>query len=102
MATAKPLTFRIEGMDCAACATKIENALRRLPGVSDIAVSYGQGSLSLLVDEDRTSRVTIEGRVRALGFMPVGGDAGEKTRIGRRVSPGFIDSVSRCSPGASP
>ena len=75
MATASPLKLRVKGMDCAACATKIESALQRLPGVSDVAVSYGQESLSLLVDKDRTSRVTIEGRIRALGFTPVGGEA---------------------------
>ncbi|MBI2735898.1 MAG: cadmium-translocating P-type ATPase [Rhodospirillales bacterium] len=79
MATVSSLKLRVEGMDCAACATKIENALQRLPGVSNVAVSYGQESLSLLVDEDRTSRVTIEGRIRALGFTPVGGETGGKT-----------------------
>jgi len=47
------LKLRIEGMDCAACAVKIENAMKRLPGVSDINVSYGQESLSLRYDEDR-------------------------------------------------
>ena len=30
------LKMRVEGMDCSACAIKIENALKRLPGVSDI------------------------------------------------------------------
>lgn len=79
MATANALKIRIEGMDCAACATKIENALQRLPGVSDVAVSYGQESLSLLVDEDRTSRITIEGRIRALGFMPISSESSEKS-----------------------
>ncbi|WP_068190389.1 heavy metal translocating P-type ATPase [Reyranella sp.] len=78
------LKLRIQGMDCAACATKIENALQRLPGVSDIAVSYSQESLSLLVDEDRTSRVSIEGRIRALGFTPVSGDAAANTIAGER------------------
>ncbi len=29
--------FRVEGMDCPSCATKIENALHRLSGVSDVA-----------------------------------------------------------------
>ncbi|MBX9828063.1 MAG: heavy-metal-associated domain-containing protein [Xanthobacteraceae bacterium] len=37
MATAVPLKMRIEGMDCAACALKIEDAVRRMPGVSDIS-----------------------------------------------------------------
>lgn len=34
--------MRVEGMDCGACALKIENALKRLPGVSDINVNYGK------------------------------------------------------------
>ena len=35
--------FRVTGMDCGACATKIDTALRRIPGISDVTVSF-QGS----------------------------------------------------------
>jgi Cd2+/Zn2+-exporting ATPase len=66
------LKLRIEGMDCAACAVKIENAMKRIPGVSDINVSYGQESLSLKFDGDRTSSTVIESKIRALGLTPVG------------------------------
>ncbi len=31
--------FRIGGMDCAACASKIETAVRRMPGIEDVAVA---------------------------------------------------------------
>lgn len=72
MSAPLPLKLRIEGMDCASCALKIENAMQRLPGVSDICVSYGQESLTLSFDEDRTSVSAIEQKVRALGFTPVG------------------------------
>jgi len=72
MAVASPLKLRIDGMDCASCAVKIENAMKRLPGVSNINVSYGQGTLALSLDEDRTSAVTIEEKIRALGFTPTG------------------------------
>lgn len=68
MTSRNALKYRIESMDCASCASKIENALRRLPGVSDISVNYGQASMSLRVDEDQTSRTAIEERIRALGF----------------------------------
>lgn len=71
MATPSSLKLRIEGMDCGACAVKIENALKRLPGVSDINVSYGQERLALSLDEDRTSPLTIKEKIRALGFSPV-------------------------------
>ncbi|MDI3470348.1 MAG: P-type ATPase [Pseudolabrys sp.] len=64
------LKLRVEGMDCGACALKIENALKRLPGVSDINVNYGLETLSLALDEDRTPRETIEARIRSLGYTP--------------------------------
>jgi Zn2+/Cd2+-exporting ATPase len=65
--------IRVEGMDCAACALKVENAMRRLPGVTDIRVSYASGTLALQLDEDRTSARTIEEKVRALGYTPLAG-----------------------------
>ena len=69
--TETPLKLRIDGMDCGACALKIENALKRLPGVSDVNVNYGLQSLTLAFDEDRTSSQAIEHRIRALGYAPV-------------------------------
>lgn len=71
MSTAKALKLRIEGMDCGACAVKIENAMKRLPGVTDINVSYGQERLALSFDEDRSSQQNIEAQIRALGFTPI-------------------------------
>lgn len=82
MTALSPLKLRVEGMDCSACAVKIENALKRLPGVSDIDVNYGLQSLSLAFDADRTSLPTIEGRIRALGYVPIAG-AGAARSLGR-------------------
>ena len=59
-------------LDCGACALKIENALKRLPGVSDISVNYGLQSLTLSLDEDRTSSQAVENKIRA---PVVAGDA---------------------------
>ncbi|WP_280953025.1 heavy metal translocating P-type ATPase [Mangrovicella endophytica] len=39
--------FAIGGMDCASCATKIDTAVRRLPGVNDARVSVAAGTLSV-------------------------------------------------------
>lgn len=65
------LKLRVEGMDCAASATKIETAIKRLPDVSEIDVSFTRQSLSLILEEDRTSRVIIEKRILELGYRPV-------------------------------
>jgi Cd2+/Zn2+-exporting ATPase len=74
--TETPLKLRVEGMDCGACALKIENALKRLPGVSEVSVNYGLQLLTLNLDEDRTSSRTIEDKINALGYMAVAPSAG--------------------------
>jgi Zn2+/Cd2+-exporting ATPase len=79
-----PLKMRVAGMDCGACALKIENALKRLPGVSDINVNYGAETLTLTLDEDRTPRTAIEDRIRALGYLPRP-LAGDSRRISRHT-----------------
>ena len=76
MAPLTSVKLRVEGMDCAACAVKIENAMKRLPGVSDINVSYSHEKLSLLLDADRTSESVIDGKIRALGYKPVRDEPG--------------------------
>src|SRR5262245_59436335 len=72
------LKMRVEGMDCSACAIKVENALRRLPGVSDINMSYATETLSLRLDETRSSRDRIETQIRGLGYRPVALDGARK------------------------
>jgi len=67
---AHTLKLRVEGMDCGACALKIESALKRLPGVSDINVNFGTEMLALNHDAGRTSRQVIEDKIRNLGYTP--------------------------------
>ena len=80
-----PLKMRIEGMDCGACAIKIEGALKRIPGITDVQVSYATGTLSLRHDEDRTSRERVEATIRALGYAATPFDAAAFTASGRRA-----------------
>lgn len=39
--------FRVEGMDCASCAAKIDTAVRRLPGVENVSVSVVAGTMTV-------------------------------------------------------
>ena len=39
--------FRVEGMDCASCAAKIDKAVRRIPDVTDVNVSVVAGTMSV-------------------------------------------------------
>ena len=39
--------FRVTGMDCAACATKVEAATRRVTGVENVSVSVTAGTMTV-------------------------------------------------------
>jgi len=70
--------FRVGGMDCAACATKIDTAVRRLPGVVEVAVSVTAGSM--VVDHaPGTDLASLQTRVAGLGYTiaPSGTGAGK-------------------------
>ena len=60
------LKYRIGGMDCAACVTKIENAVGRLPGVETVGVSLGAGTMT--VTGETFHGAAVERQVRALGY----------------------------------
>jgi Zn2+/Cd2+-exporting ATPase len=59
--------FRVEGMDCAGCANKIDTAVRRMKGVSDVSVSVTAGTMT--VHHDRSSDLrAVEKKVVELGY----------------------------------
>jgi Cd2+/Zn2+-exporting ATPase len=60
--------YRVEGMDCAACAATIEAAVRKLPGVATASVSATAGTMSVSLSEAAGDGVAIERQVRALGY----------------------------------
>jgi len=75
MAETSQAKYRVGGMDCASCASKIDTAVRRLPGVEDVAVSVTAGTMT--VSHDGSSDLgAIEKRVTGLGYsvvpMPLG------------------------------
>ncbi|MBS7533878.1 cadmium-translocating P-type ATPase [Ancylobacter sonchi] len=58
--------YRIEGMDCASCAAKIDTAVRRVSGVSEVAVSVTAGTMT--VEHQGADLLLIEKRVSGLGY----------------------------------
>ncbi|MEZ0214223.1 MAG: heavy metal translocating P-type ATPase [Xanthobacteraceae bacterium] len=59
--------YRIEGMDCASCAAKIDTAVRRLDGVEDVSVSVSAGTMA--VRHGATADLAVlERRVSGLGY----------------------------------
>ncbi|MBE7734306.1 cation transporter [Devosia sp. CC-YST696] len=39
--------FKVDGMDCASCASKVDTAARRIQGVEDVSVSVVSGTMSV-------------------------------------------------------
>lgn len=66
-ATPGKMRYRVQGMDCASCATKIDTAVRKLPGVGDVSVSATAGTMTVsFAGEDNLPAV--EKTVQKLGY----------------------------------
>ncbi|MBX4977855.1 cadmium-translocating P-type ATPase [Rhizobium lentis] len=75
MAETSDTRYRVGGMDCAACATKIDAAVRRVAGVADVSVSVMAGTMT--VRHDGSDLKAIEKKVTGLGYSvsPFAGSA---------------------------
>ncbi len=76
MSEAAQARYRVGGMDCAACATKIDTAVRRVPGVEDVSVSVTAGTMTVRHDGSSDLKA-IEKKVTGLGYSvaPLAGKA---------------------------
>ena len=60
--------FRLEGMDCADCALKLEKGVSRLDGVLHCAVDFAGAKMRVEYDVEKTDQDAIVGRIRQLGY----------------------------------
>src|SRR4051794_29819721 len=92
--------YRVDGMDCPGCASKIETAVRRLGGTADVRVNYQRQVLALRLDEAATPRTSVSERIRRLGYgvAPVEGPV--VTAEGAHVSEPVQSTAPSCWRGA--
>ncbi|NNM73941.1 heavy metal translocating P-type ATPase [Enterovirga aerilata] len=64
----RTLKYRVDGMDCASCASKIEAVVSRFAGAEDISVNFANQVLSFKLDEARTNPTSIEKTIKNLGY----------------------------------
>ena len=50
-------TFRLEGLDCANCAAKMEKAVNGLDGVKNAAVNFMTGKMIIEAEDDKMSDI---------------------------------------------
>ena len=49
--------FKLENLDCANCAAKMEDAIKKLPGVNDASLSFLTQKLTLDADDERFEEI---------------------------------------------
>lgn len=69
--TQKEATLKIEGMTCAACATRIEKGLKKIDGVEDANVNFALEKTKIKYDPDKTDTATFKEKVQSLGYNVV-------------------------------
>ena len=52
--------FKLVDLDCANCAAKMEDAIRKLDGVQDVSISFMTQKLTLEADEGRFDAILDE------------------------------------------
>ena len=52
--------LKLEGLDCANCAAKIENDVGKVTGVQEVSVSFMTQKMTLVADDDRMDAVIEE------------------------------------------
>lgn len=58
-------TIKLQDLDCANCASKIENAIAKLDGVTDVKVNFMGQKMILEAPDDRFEAVLAEAKKTA-------------------------------------
>lgn len=60
--------FNIQGMDCGACARKIDTVVRRMPGVKDVNVSVTSNAMTVVHETGAAVNEAIPQKLKSLGY----------------------------------
>jgi Cd2+/Zn2+-exporting ATPase len=87
---AQKTRFRVEGMDCAGCASKIERVAKRIPGVTDVIVSATAGTM--VVEHDTGADLAeMAKKISGLGYG-LSADTQARSSGAGTVAPGAIST----------
>ena len=53
-------TYELEELDCAHCAAKMEDAIRKLEGVNEVSISFMTQKLTIDADDERFDAIMDE------------------------------------------
>mgnify|MGYP001083042673 FL=1 len=52
--------LKLEGLDCANCAAKIENEVQRIPGVEEATVTFMTQKMAIVAPDDKIEAIVEE------------------------------------------
>ncbi len=64
------LKFKMENLDCANCAAKMEELVKRIPGVNDAAVNFIMQKLTIDADDALADGIAAEAAKVCAGVEP--------------------------------
>lgn len=64
----KEIAMQVAGMTCAACASRIEKGLKRMPGVKDANVNMATETSNVTYDPAETGAAAIQEKIEKLGY----------------------------------
>ncbi|MFQ5574484.1 MAG: heavy metal translocating P-type ATPase, partial [Terriglobia bacterium] len=64
----KECEFKIEGMDCASCALKVENKLKRTEGIRDVRIMVTAEKAAVYYDRTETNPANIKQAIKEIGY----------------------------------
>lgn len=74
-------SIKISGMSCAACASRIEKGLNKLPGVEAVNVNLALERASIDYDETQLRREQVDEVIEKLGYEVIAEDADEQVTL---------------------
>ncbi len=61
--------LNVTGMTCGGCESAVRRALSQIDGVSDVAPSHREQSVSLKYDPAKVNLDAVKSRIEALGYV---------------------------------
>ncbi len=68
----RTVVFTVSGMTCAHCEMRIQNAVKRIPGVSSVSASFSRCKVEAVFDEEKASVDAIRAAIESAGYAVVG------------------------------
>jgi len=79
------ISLRLTGMTCANCVRTIENALKRLPGVSSVSVNLGVEKALVTYDRGQVSLGEMKAAIEGAGYTYLGVEGEESEKLEREA-----------------